>query len=541
MKSHRIAFGMLFLHFLVFLMINQLVNPHPDMLDHWVWSRFLSGSYYEHPPMIALAIRLITLIAGHSETALEIGAQFYNLFILLLTYLISYQLFGKKSAELTLGLLCMTTYFTIGSIFLHIDQPFLIFWLLSLYSLCRFQQTQSAKWLITIGILAGLGALSKYIMILFYIGLGTHCLLYSEARRLLWNPWLYVAGAISLLIFSPVLIWNYQNNWVSFLFQFKRGLSGAGFGENVLNFTVGHLLLFSPIWSFWCLRNIYVDRNQYKYYPSIETILLVTALVPLGFFTLMSLRGSIADPHWANVSYLGLMILGGKKLSTLYKKMRYRYLMGTGFLINLAIIGVCIYHIHSPIIDFMEFKLENYEYLEHQGVPLNTRRDLQNVNKRYFKVETYTNSLKRYLSDDDFNRYSPIIFDASRRTLADYMNPMMGWKETSIQLQELLKQKKIKLPDFVITKEFQLGGALSFHLSNHPWPHSLEKPERNQWSPKNKVSQSNAILVCDLPKCPAAVEHYYKIFQSPLQFIGTVKTEGNNRVVRMLGVYNIFR
>ena len=55
------------------------MNPHPDMLDHWVWSRYLSFSYYEHPPMIAWLIRGITLIGGNTETALEIGSQLVSL------------------------------------------------------------------------------------------------------------------------------------------------------------------------------------------------------------------------------------------------------------------------------------------------------------------------------------------------------------------------------------------------------------------------------------------------------------------------------
>ena len=56
------------------------------MLDHWVWSRFLSLSYYEHPPMIAWLIRGITVLGGQSEEVLEIGSQLVTLSILALIY-----------------------------------------------------------------------------------------------------------------------------------------------------------------------------------------------------------------------------------------------------------------------------------------------------------------------------------------------------------------------------------------------------------------------------------------------------------------------
>jgi len=175
--------------------------------------------------------------------------------------------------------------------------------------LVRFHQTQSFQWLLAIGVIAGFGALSKYIMLLFYFGLGVHLLIYKECRKHLMNPWLYVAGLISLTIFSPVLIWNYQHDWVSFRFQFGRGLSGATFGENAISFTVGHLALFSPIWSWWCFKNVWNSRQEYTQGAAPESVVLVSALFPLAFFTVMSFRGTIADPHWANVSYLGLMML----------------------------------------------------------------------------------------------------------------------------------------------------------------------------------------------------------------------------------------
>ena len=110
------------------------------MIDHWVWSKYLSLSYFEHPPMIAWLIRGITLIGGDNELALEIGSQLVTLFILVLIYLGTYQLYGQKAALITLIILCSMPYFTLGSIFLHITQPFLFFWIIALFLLIRFHQ-----------------------------------------------------------------------------------------------------------------------------------------------------------------------------------------------------------------------------------------------------------------------------------------------------------------------------------------------------------------------------------------------------------------
>ncbi|MCS5552014.1 MAG: glycosyltransferase family 39 protein, partial [SAR324 cluster bacterium] len=237
------------------------MNPHPDMLDHWVWSRFLSLSYYEHPPMIAWLIRGITMVGGQSEAALEVGSQLVTLAILTLIYAGTFLLYGRNAALVTLLILCSMPYFTLGSIFLHITQPFLIFWILSLFLLIRYHTQPEKKWLLLIGVVAGFGALSKYIMLLFYIGLFLHLLLYRKIRREILNPWLYFAGILSLVIFIPVIIWNAQHDWISFRWQLEKGTTGSDFGENTLAFTIGHLILFSPMWalfgavSIWWLRD----------------------------------------------------------------------------------------------------------------------------------------------------------------------------------------------------------------------------------------------------------------------------------------------
>ena len=78
--------------------------------------------------MIAWLIRGITLIGGNTETALEVGSQLMTTSIIALTYAGTVRLYGVKGALVTMLILCSMPYFTLGSIFLHITQPFLIFW-----------------------------------------------------------------------------------------------------------------------------------------------------------------------------------------------------------------------------------------------------------------------------------------------------------------------------------------------------------------------------------------------------------------------------
>ena len=85
------------------------------MLDHWVWSRFLSASYYEHPPMVAFLIRIITIVGGDHEASLEIGAQLVNLAILYLIFRSTLTIFHSEAALFTLLVLSSMPYFTFVS------------------------------------------------------------------------------------------------------------------------------------------------------------------------------------------------------------------------------------------------------------------------------------------------------------------------------------------------------------------------------------------------------------------------------------------
>ena len=86
-------------------------------------------------------------------------------------------------------------------------------------------------------------------MILFYFSIFLYFILNSKHTLYLKDIRFYISGLISLIIFSPVLYWNYKNEWISFKFQFSRGLSGGDGFESFVLFTIGHLVLFSLILS----------------------------------------------------------------------------------------------------------------------------------------------------------------------------------------------------------------------------------------------------------------------------------------------------
>src|SRR3954468_23640527 len=65
-----------------------------DEAYYWMWSKHLAGGYYDHPPLVALVIRLRTLIAGDTELGVRLVS-------ILLALPMSYAVF--RAAEILFG------------------------------------------------------------------------------------------------------------------------------------------------------------------------------------------------------------------------------------------------------------------------------------------------------------------------------------------------------------------------------------------------------------------------------------------------------
>src|SRR5215475_14933760 len=67
-----------------------------DEAYYWLWSKHLAGGYYDHPPMVALVIRLGTMIAGDTEFGVRLVSILSALPMSFAVYRTAEILFGGK-------------------------------------------------------------------------------------------------------------------------------------------------------------------------------------------------------------------------------------------------------------------------------------------------------------------------------------------------------------------------------------------------------------------------------------------------------------
>ena len=194
-----------------------------DEAYYWMWSKHLAGGYYDHPPMVAVVIRLGTLIAGDTE----FGVRLFSILLALPMSWAIYQaaaiLFGSRRVAASAAvLLNVTLMAAVGTMIVTPDAPLLVASSLLLFALAKVSQTDRGVWWLAVGAAAGCALLSKYTALFFGPAILIWLVAVPRLRHWLVSPWLYLGGLVALGLFAPVILWNAGHHWVSFIKQMGR-------------------------------------------------------------------------------------------------------------------------------------------------------------------------------------------------------------------------------------------------------------------------------------------------------------------------------
>jgi len=194
-----------------------------DEAYYWMWSKHLAGGYYDHPPMVAVVIRLGTMIAGDTEFGVRLVSILLALPMSWAIYQAAAMLFGsRRVAASSAILLNITLMAAVGTMIVTPDAPLLVASSFVLFSLAKVLQTGRGAWWLAVGAAAGCALLSKYTALFFGPAILIWLIVVPKLRHWLISPWLYLGGLVAVLMFAPVIWWNADHHWVSFIKQLGR-------------------------------------------------------------------------------------------------------------------------------------------------------------------------------------------------------------------------------------------------------------------------------------------------------------------------------
>jgi hypothetical protein len=286
-----------------------------DEVYYWTYARYPDLSHFDHPPMVGFLAQLATLnLLLTDDFFLRLGSILLAAGSTWLMYRIGKTIKNELTGYYAAILFTSSIYCSIISGFSLIpDAPQVFFWLLCLHlSLTTLGaediQRQHRIKMIGIGVCAGLAMLSKYHSVFIWIGILLFVLI--KNRKWLLDYSLYLSGIVSLIIFSPVIIWNIQHQFISFTFHgdrvvpsyqvrldfFIRELGGQLAYNNPLNVILIVIALVALAKGRKFIRKDYV------------WILLLNSLPLWLLFTGFSLFRSTL-PHWTGPAFISLLVI----------------------------------------------------------------------------------------------------------------------------------------------------------------------------------------------------------------------------------------
>ena len=205
----------------------------PELMEqeayYWNYANHFALSYLDHPPMAATLIWLGTALFGTNEFGVRIAGFFCWFITAYFSYRLSSKLFCRSAALGALLLVAWLPFYFGAGLIITPDAPLLAAWSALLYFLYRaLIDAENGSW-IGVGVSLGLGMISKYTIVLLGPAILCFMLFDRQARGWFLRLGPYLAILIAVIIFLPVIIWNYQHEWASFLFQGEHRVTGRTF------------------------------------------------------------------------------------------------------------------------------------------------------------------------------------------------------------------------------------------------------------------------------------------------------------------------
>src|SRR5690606_35087594 len=166
--------------------------------------RYPAWGYFDHPPMIALLIKI-----GYSIFPNELGVRLLIALMNTATLWLVHQLLVRKDDLLFFAITASMGVLQIGGILAVPDLPLTFFTALFFWQYRRFLKEDSLLQALLLGLVMAGMLYSKYhgiLIILFTV---------ASNWRLALNPRAWVAVAAGVLLFFPHLYWQYQADFPS--------------------------------------------------------------------------------------------------------------------------------------------------------------------------------------------------------------------------------------------------------------------------------------------------------------------------------------
>ena len=312
MKSLKCSISLCFYTLWILLSVVQanFTELFHDEAYYWLYANNLDWGYFDHPPAIALIIKLGYLIFQN-----ELGVR---LFIILLntgTIFLIEKILQPKNLKLFYAIIASVVLIHYGGVLAVPDIPLLFFTASFLYLYKRY--TAQPGWILMalLGINAGLLLLSKYHGILVIL------------LTILSNPGLLKKAStwfgilLSFLVFLPHIIWQHTRGYPTINYHLY-GREASPFDYTyVLEFIFTQPLIYGPIIGFVLLYFAFKRKPANDFERALKFIFIGV----FSLFFLFTFKGKV-EAHWTDITFVSIIYFGYTGIEKSEKLRRFTFI-----------------------------------------------------------------------------------------------------------------------------------------------------------------------------------------------------------------------
>ena len=293
------------------LLAGGLSGLSEDEAYYRLWGLDPAWGYFDHPPMVGWWVALGQWIAG--DTAL--GTRLAGILAAALGSAAIWRtaaiLYNARAAGWAVLFFNATFLIGIGSLITTPDAPSVLFWGLTIWALAELLHSENANWWLAVGLFAGLGLVSKYSVL--FLGIGIICwLVWVPSQRRAFTTWqLWAGGLIAVLICLPVVWWNADHEWASFVKQFGRAVPQGWTAKYIFEFIGAEIGLLNPLVAVLAIVGFAcaAKRTALKREP-VASLLLLTTLPFLVYLTFHAFHGRV-QANWPAPLFPAAVLVAG--------------------------------------------------------------------------------------------------------------------------------------------------------------------------------------------------------------------------------------
>lgn len=285
-----------------------------DESYYWDWGRNLDWGYFSKPPMIGWLMGVVGRVGHNSEAAIRIAPLLLGTVSLWLLFKLGEVFYDARTGLLAMLFGALSPANLALNLFFTIDAPLVLCWTASLIVAwrCVEKPESLARWSL-LTLVLGVGYLSKQMMLVVPLVLIIFASLTPMHRALLRNKKMWCCIAVSLLFLTPVIVWNYQHNWITFQhtghhFDSKQNASLLDHAGDFILFPLIQAGLFTPLTWLLMVAVAFGGFSKWRLLDGKERFLVAFCAPGLAVFFMLALRQEI-HPNWPAAFYISATVL----------------------------------------------------------------------------------------------------------------------------------------------------------------------------------------------------------------------------------------